>query len=122
MCNRSIAILNELKALGDPDFVFPGQRQGKSLSGGAMASMLKRMGEPGTTHGMRATFKTWCRECTNVPDEVSEIALAHMVDNKVAAAYVRGDALERRRELMNRWSAFCNPSSVENVIRLRSSS
>ena len=37
---------------------------------------------------------------------VIEAALAHMVRNKVEAAYARSDLFERRRHLMNDWSAY----------------
>jgi hypothetical protein len=35
------------------------------------------------------------------------MALAHVVANKVEAAYRRGDLLDKRRELMKEWAAFC---------------
>ena len=38
--------------------------------------------------------------------EVAEAALAHTIGDKVEAAYRRGDALEKRRELMAAWCAF----------------
>ena len=37
----------------------------------------------------------------------AEAALAHVLGNKVEAAYQRGDLLERRRTLMDAWAAFC---------------
>jgi hypothetical protein len=36
------------------------------------------------------------------------MALAHVVKNKVEAAYRRGDLLDKRRALMNDWAAFCS--------------
>ena len=38
------------------------------------------------------------------PCEVIEAALAHVVQNKVEAAYVRSDLLERRRLLIDEWA------------------
>ena len=35
-----------------------------------------------------------------------EEALAHVVGNKVEAAYMRSDLFERRRRLMNDWAAY----------------
>ncbi|MCZ2107869.1 MAG: integrase, partial [Burkholderiales bacterium] len=32
--------------------------------------------------------------------------LAHVVSNKVEAAYRRGDMLEKRREMMQKWAEF----------------
>ena len=39
------------------------------------------------------------------PREVIEAALAHVVPNKVEAAYARSDLFERRRLLMDDWAA-----------------
>jgi hypothetical protein len=35
------------------------------------------------------------------------MALAHTIENKVEAAYRRGDLFDKRRELMNDWAVFC---------------
>jgi hypothetical protein len=35
------------------------------------------------------------------------MALAHVVANKVEAAYRRGDLFDKRRDLMRDWAAFC---------------
>jgi hypothetical protein len=34
------------------------------------------------------------------------MALAHTIENKVEAAYRRGDLLERRRAMMEEWAKF----------------
>jgi hypothetical protein len=39
---------------------------------------------------------------------LAEQALAHALDNKVEAAYRRGDALEKRRLMMQDWDDFCS--------------
>ena len=51
------------------------------------------------------------------PREVIEAALAHVIQNKVQAAYARSDLFERRRVLMEQWAAFlaggnCEPKAV----------
>ena len=40
------------------------------------------------------------------PAQVVEAALAHVVGNKVEAAYARSDLFERRRTLMNDWARY----------------
>ena len=40
-------------------------------------------------------------------------ALAHVVQNKVEAAYRRTDLFERRRRLMNDWAAYLSGDSGE---------
>jgi len=48
-----------------------------------------------TAHGFRSTFRDWCAERTSYPSEVAEMALAHVVGDKVQAAYRRGDLFEK---------------------------
>lgn len=51
-------------------------------------------------HGFRSTFRTWAAEHTHYPREVCEMALAHALNDKVEAAYNRGDLLDKRWCLM----------------------
>jgi hypothetical protein len=45
--------------------------------------MLRRMNRSDlTAHGFRSTFRNWAAECTNLPREVAEAALAHMVGDR----------------------------------------
>jgi integrase len=60
-----------------------------------------------TVHGFRSTFRDWAAECTDFPGEVAEMALAHVVDDKVEAAYRRGDLFDKRRKLMDAWALAC---------------
>ena len=60
------------------------------------------------SHGFRSTFRDWAAEETDHPREVIEAALAHVVHNKVEAAYARSDLFERRRRLMGDWAAYLN--------------
>ena len=57
-------------------------------------------------HGFRSSFRDWAAEETNHPREVIEAALAHVVQNRVEAAYRRTDLFERRRRLMADWAAY----------------
>ena len=50
-----------------------------------------------TVHGFRSAFRDWCREQTNFPRELAELALAHVNNDKTERAYARGAAVERRR-------------------------
>lgn len=63
-------------------------------------------GKPATPHGLRATFRTWVQEETDHPREIAEAALAHVSGDEVERAYARGDALERRRALMQAWADY----------------
>jgi integrase len=74
----------------------------------AMLELLKRMGRNDlTAHGFRSTFRDWAAERTNFPREVVEMALAHTIENKVEAAYRRGDLFQKRRQLIEAWARFC---------------
>ncbi|MGJ4907622.1 tyrosine-type recombinase/integrase [Bradyrhizobium sp. HKCCYLRH2060] len=87
---------------------------GAALSNMAMLELLQGMGfgEDVTVHGFRSTFKDWCWEQTGYPNQMSEMALAHSVSDKVEAAYRRGDMREKRRRLMADWAAYCESPSL----------
>ena len=89
----------------------------------AMLQLLKRqLNRPElTTHGFRSTFHDWASETTGYSNEVIEMALAHVVGDKVEAAYRRGDLLEKRRRLMADWATYCQsaPQLEANVVPMR---
>ena len=89
------------------DFVFPSGISGRPLSNNTLRQALqKRLEVDATVHGMRSAFKDWAAETTNYANEVSEMALGHVISNKVEAAYRRGNLLNKRRQLMDDWSNF----------------
>lgn len=95
----------------------------KPMSNMAMIMLLRRMGhEAFSVHGFRSTFRDWAGECTNFPREVVEAALAHLIGNEVERAYRRGDALEKRRKLMDAWSGYCDRVQSNNVVPLQNAS
>ncbi len=116
---RALAIVERLAEAKMGDFVFPGQRSGRPLSGMAMEMLLRRMGVETTIHGFRSSFRDWCGEETHFPREVAEAALAHSIGNEVEAAYRRGDALAKRRGVMQAWCDFLDGERAENVVKLR---
>jgi integrase len=119
LSGRALAILDEAANGRTGEFVFPGQRSDKSLSGMAMKMLLRRMKAAGVTvHGFRSAFRDWCGEATSFPREIAEAALAHTAGDATERAYRRGDALEKRRTLMEAWAAFCEPKESSNVITM----
>lgn len=79
------------------------------LSDMTLTAVLRRMGRTDiSVHGFRSTFRDWCAEyaSNSFSREVCEYALAHRVENKVEAAYRRGDLLEKRRGLMEAWAYY----------------
>jgi integrase len=116
----AIAIIEEMAKLRSADsaedaYVFPGQRRGKPLSNMAFLMLLRRMKRSDlTAHGFRSTFRDWVAERTDFPNEVAEMALAHVVADKVEAAYRRGDLFEKRRQLMAAWAEWCSKQAPAN--------
>jgi hypothetical protein len=49
---------------------------------------------------------------------LAEAALAHLVGDAVEQAYRRGDALEKRRKLMDAWVSFLEQKARSNVVFL----
>ncbi len=98
-------------------YVFPGLGTKRPLSGMAMLKVLQRMGRDDiTVHGFRSSFRDWTGEATNVPREIAEQALAHVLGDKTEAAYRRGDALEKRAKLMQAWADFIDKPPRGDVV------
>lgn len=90
------------------EFVFPAPRGG-SLSDMTLSAVLKRMERKDiTVHGFRSAFRDWAGDETNFQREVIEMALAHRIASAVEAAYRRGKALKKRRDLMDAWAQYCD--------------
>jgi integrase len=122
LSDRALEILRAVPSEGD--FVFPGATAGKPLSNMALLEVVRgTIGNGYTTHGLRSTFRDWCKEQTNYPREIAELALAHVVADKSEAAYSRGDALDKRKQLMAAWARFCaekpKAKHADNVTPMR---
>lgn len=108
LSERAVAIVREMAEVKQNELLFPGAKPGRPLSQMAMLMLLRRMGcAHVTVHGFRSTFRDWAAEHTQFPNEVCEMALAHVVDDETEAAYRRGDLFERRRKLMAAWERYC---------------
>lgn len=119
LSDAALVILRaQRETAGDSALVFPGTKRNTPISNMTMMQTLRRMGRGNlTVHGFRSTFRDWAAEQTNFPREVAEAALAHVVGDKVEAAYRRGDLFEKRRKLMDAWAAFCAaPARAADVI------
>lgn len=99
LVDRAVAILKHVQFLGKP--------KPFEMSSNAFDNLLARMQVTDyTTHGFRSSFRDWVGEETEFPREIAEAALAHQVGDEVERAYRRGDALNKRRELMEAWAAY----------------
>ena len=106
LCRRVLEILEEARALdrGSP-LMFPGLRR-NPIATTALSELLRELKIAAVPHGFRSSFRDWAAEDTDYPREVVEAALAHVVQNKVEAAYRRTDLFDRRRRLMDDWAAY----------------
>jgi integrase len=110
------------------DLVFPGRKM-QPLSDMSLTACMRRLNLKDATgrvcvpHGFRSTFRDWAAEHTHYPPELAEMALAHAIDNKVEAAYRRGDMFAKRLALMQDWADYCltAPASVPGQRRERKS-
>lgn len=112
LSGRVIDVLRSLPRLGE--YVFPGVREGRSLSNMAMLELLRAMRDGLTVHGFRSTFRDWAGDQTNFASEVVEHALAHKLPDKVERAYRRSSALEKRRRVMDAWARYCDSPPAKN--------
>ena len=124
LSGRTLDILQTLRPLrasdADDALIFLGAREGRPLSGMATAMLLRRMGQGSiTTHGFRSSFRDWAGEVSNFQWEVIEAALAHRVGDATERAYRRGDALEKRRRLMDAWADYLEGTRARAKGRLK---
>ncbi|MGF6213035.1 tyrosine-type recombinase/integrase [Comamonas sp. 4034] len=105
LSTSALKLLQSLPRVADLELLFPGTK-GQILSDMTMTAVMRRMNVAAVPHGFRSTFRDWAGEKTNFPRELAEQALAHTLESKVEAAYRRGDALDKRRGMMNSWADF----------------
>ena len=113
LCPGAIQVLTQQRGK-HPLYVFPNARHSASLPGNALRRVMQQLqASEFVPHGFRSTFRTWAAENTLFPREVCEMALAHSLEDKVEAAYNRGDLLEKRRQLMSAWAAYIQAGASE---------
>lgn len=106
LSDASIRILKALPRFEGCPYVFASPR-GKVLSDMTLSAVTRRMGVDVVPHGFRSTFKDWARSNTSYPDEVSELALAHVSSDATRAAYARDELLPKRMLMMRDWAKYC---------------
>jgi integrase len=118
---RCIEILEAAKKITDgSEFVFPGMRRGQHVSNMVFHATLKRMEKSGfTPHGFRSAFRDWAEEKTNHKRHTIETALAHVVRDKVEAAYLRTVLPKQHRALLEAWARFVAAAPAAKVVQMR---
>ncbi len=109
----AMAVLEALPHIEGNSYVFPGARHGRPLSNMSLLQLMRGMGDGVNgsrgnyvPHGFRSSFRDWSGEVSSFPRDVAEMALAHVIENKVEAAYRRGDLFVKRRKMMQDWSNY----------------
>lgn len=107
LSTAAVRLLSALPRVDGTDLVFPSTKN-TPLSDMTLTKAMRDMRLQAVPHGFRSTFKDWASERTDYPNEVSEMALAHSIGDKVEAAYRRGELFEKRRLLMRDWATHCD--------------
>lgn len=116
LSKQAIAVLKAAPRVEGTDVVFPGVK-GQPLSDMSLLKVMRTMGLEQVPHGFRSTFRDWAAERTNFPRDLAEMALAHVVESKVEAAYRRGDMFAKRLQMMQAWADFIEtPVKKGNVV------
>lgn len=113
LAEQTLATFRELKPLtGSGDFCFPSAvSRSKPMSENAVLFAMRNMGfgpDEVTGHGLRATFRTMCRELLGFPIDYIEHQLSHEVRGPLGRAYDRTTYLPERRAMMQAWADFCD--------------
>lgn len=105
LSDAAVTLAKRLPRQTGSDLLFPGPK-GKPISDVAVSSLCGSLsGDRCVPHGWRSTFRDWAGDRTSYPRDICEAALSHVVGG-VEGAYRRGDAVERRRPMMQDWAGF----------------
>ena len=110
LCGRALEVLDVARALG-------AAVRSYSRCGAGGRSRPRRCPRCSSTTGSPPLLTASARRSGTGrprrphPREVIEAALAHVVQNKVEAAYARSDMFERRRKLMDDWAEYLASAS-----------
>ncbi|GGA56590.1 integrase [Nitratireductor aestuarii] len=127
LTDRMLAILEIARALhikspSKGDYVFPSAKCGAPISDMTLRVVMRRMGiDQYVPHGFRSAFRDWVSDETEFDPRLAEETLAHQL-SEVEGSYRRGQAVKRRRVLLDAWGAYCSGRSLtleENVIPIQ---
>ncbi|HSH30850.1 MAG TPA: integrase arm-type DNA-binding domain-containing protein [Thiohalobacter sp.] len=119
LSDAAIEILKRQHRHEGSPYVFTSPR-GKALSDMSLSAVCRRMEVDAVPHGFRSSFKDWARNRSAYPDEVSELALAHVNSDATRAAYARDELLPQRTRLMKEWARYLKrPAKAGEVVPMR---
>lgn len=111
LSRQAIAILKGLQPLtGHSKYVFPCHRSPlRPMSDNAINAALRRMGiekDECCAHGFRAVARTLLHEVLDFSPDWIEAQLAHVVPDRLGAAYNRTKFIKQRTGMMQKWSDY----------------
>lgn len=115
LSNAALEVVARMKR-GDGDLLFSAVH-GRKITCTALEKRLNDMGEAGRPHGFRTSFRTWVQDTDACGWEVAETVLGHQIGNRIERSYARSDLLERRRIVMEAWSAHVT-GAAKNVVQI----
>ena len=80
--------------------------------------LQRRMKRAASVHGFRSAFRDWAGDLGDVPRELAEASLAHVIKDAAERAYRRKTAVERRRGVMQQWCDFILPPVPTEVVNI----
>jgi integrase len=114
----ALAVVKRVTELRTNDYLFPGRGPNKPINDSALCDLIKSLTGGATAHGVaRSCFADWAYENDAASDTVIEASLNHATGSATVRAYKRGNVLELRRKLMDRYSDFL--TGVSNVVAFR---
>ena len=113
LSGRAREVLEEVRTLGGASPLVFALGDGRPIFDKRLRRLLRKLEIAAVPHGFRSSFRDWAAEERDHPREVIEAALAHVVQDRVEAAYRRTDLFARRRRLMNDWAAYLVGESQE---------
>ena len=123
LSKQAVALLRALHARGVHEYVFVSPRSWRRRIGGsALLRVIDQTGYKGrmTPHGCRALFSTLMNERGEFNRDAVERALAHVAEGSVVRrAYMRGDFMAERRELMQAWADTLDALAGRNVVAIK---
>jgi len=116
----ALAALREVEPLRgvSGDFVFPGSKGGRLWPTTLLVLLQQQMNRAVTAHGFRSTFRDWCGDEGDVPRELAEASLAHVIKDQTERAYRRKTAVERRRGVMQKWCDYILPPAPTEIVNI----
>jgi integrase len=120
LSTMALAILREMEPLrsSDDDFIFPGQKGAGQSSMTLLVLLQRRMKRAASVHGFRSAFRDWAGDEGDVPRDLAEASLAHVIKDATERAYRRKTAVERRRTVMQQWCDYCLPPAPTEVVNI----